>query len=98
MSYQRKHPEALTPRAAADPRSAIVKDAMAFVDTQKILMKKGYSESKAFELAEKKLSHKFGKGNIETKLLNDYALNNGTRSFLHLTEQKAVHCYYIVSL
>jgi hypothetical protein len=63
--------------------------AVSFVEKQMKLMENGFSESKAFEIVEKKMSDKLQKQRDENRILRGFALNNRARSYLNYSQQLA---------
>ncbi len=67
--------------------------ALVFVETQKEFMRKGYSETMAFQLAEKAHANILSKNRLDAKILTDYARTNASRSFYSYAGQQAVYFY-----
>ena len=64
-----------------------------FIQKQKKYMKKGFTQEKAFEMAEKEQGEIIERNRMNNRILRGGAMNNSARSLLSYAEQTAVNIY-----
>lgn len=68
----------------------VLNTGMRFVDLHKKYMDKGYSEKKAFELANEDFVSQQSEGSLDTRILGEYARSSGARNFSDHAKELAV--------
>jgi hypothetical protein len=73
-----------------DSDGKILDRGIRFINLQNNYMKKGYSEEKAFSLANEQFVTEHAEANMDSKILTDYAEEKGFESFYSQASIRAV--------